>query len=283
MFEHIVVAAHFASASSPLFASLEELRNRGARELTLVDVLRSHHPEEQAEEHRVEARRRLEEEKSALEEAGFTVNIELRTGQPAHELYTIARARRANLILVGSRGEQYFREFLRGSTVLQLIRKTSTPTLLEPIEAGYRQVRGRGFDHLLLATDFSTGAGAAEKMALELAPSARGLVLLHVVEDEEAEALGEEGAMQAARDKLQALADRLPRLRYEPVIRVERGTASTEIRRLAEAEGATMLILGKRGQSPIRELLLGSTIQNVVRYATQSVLLVPQGLADIDS
>ncbi len=276
MFEHTIVAAHFASATSPLFASLEELKARGTRELTLVDVLRSHHASSQSEEHREEARRRLEEEKTEFERAGFKVNIELRTGQPAHELYTIARTRGASLILVGSRGEQYFREFLRGSTVLQLMRKTTTPTLLEPIEADYRKVRGRGFDHLMLATDFSRSAGAAESMAVDLAAHAHRIQLVHVVEDDEVDVYGEAAALARARDELDAVAQRLPQMQEKPELHVVRGTASTEIRRIAEDRGVTMIVMGKRGNSPIRELLLGSTTQTVVRYATQSVLVVPQ-------
>jgi nucleotide-binding universal stress UspA family protein len=275
MFEHVVVAAHFASASSPLLASLEELRARGARELTLVDVLRSHHVEEQSADHREETHRRLEEQRTVLEEAGFKVNLEVRTGQPAHEFAHLARLRGASLILVGSRGEQYFREFMRGSTILQLIRKTSVPTLIEPIEGESRQVRGRGFDHLLLATDFSGTAADAEQMAVDLAGQARRLVLVHVMEDDEVDAFGEEGARERAQSTMQALVDRLPNMQQPPVVRIVEGTASSEIRRIAEDEGSSMIIMGKRGHSPIRELLLGSTIQNVVRYANCSVLMVP--------
>ncbi len=280
MFEHIVVAAHFSSATAPLFDSLRELQDRGAKTLTLVDVLRSHNTIDLSEEHRQEAMRRLEEEKTELERAGFSVNIELRMGQPAHELSTIARARGASLILVGSRGEHYFREFLRGSTVLQLVRKTSTPVLLEPIEAEIRQVKGRGFSRLLLATDFSSSAKDAEKMALSLADKAAELVLLHVIEEEEAEERGEERAAEQARENLAELARRLPN---GPKLsqRVERGVASRQIMRVAEEENSSMIVIGKRGNSPVRELMLGSTAQAVVRNASQSVLMVPSSLGQI--
>ncbi|MCC5810451.1 MAG: universal stress protein [Ectothiorhodospiraceae bacterium] len=280
MFEHTVVAAHFSSATAPLFDSLRELQDRGTRELTLVDVLRSHNTADLAEEHRVEAQRRLEEEKTELERAGFKVNIELRMGQPAHELSTIARGRGASLILVGSRGEHYFREFLRGSTVLQLVRKTSTPVLLEPIEADIRQVRARGFSRVLLATDFSASVRDAEQMAVELADKAAELVLLHVVEDDDAEELGEERAVARAREKLAEIAKRLPQA-TKLTQRVERGVASRQIMRVADEENSSMLVIGKRGDSPVRELMLGSTAQAVVRNASQSVLVVPSSLGQI--
>lgn len=276
MFKHVVVAAHFASASSRLLEEMDELRRLGTEEITLVDVLLSHHSETQDEVHRQDAHRRLEEEKSVLEEAGFHVNAELRTGQPAHELSTIARAAHASLILVGSRGEGHFREFLRGSTVLQLIRKTSTPTLIEPVGSGSRRVSGRGFRSLLLGSDFSESCYEAERHAAELAGSAEKIVLCHVLEDDVVDALGENAARAEAEKRLAALADQFANDRDRLLTRIEYGNPSRVLADVAEEEGSTMMIIGKRGRSPIRELMLGSTAQNVVRRATQSVLMVPR-------
>jgi len=282
MFEHTVVAAHFSSATERLLTSLQDLRDRGTRELTLVDVLRSHHSEAHSPEHRDEARRRLEEEQTELERAGFKVNIELRTGQPAHELSSIARERNAGLILVGSRGEQYVREFFRGSTVLQLSRKTNVPLLIEPIESDQRRVQGRGLDNILLATDFSTFSGAAERAALTLAERAKKLTLLHVLEADKYEDIGERPALEQAQRRLEELAARAPALGEGNVrVRTGKGTASREIRRIAEEEGASLIVLGKRGESPVQELMLGSTTQAVLRKAEQSVLMVPLRLGKL--
>lgn len=275
MYTHAVVAAHFAAASDRLLEELRELSTLGTREITLVDVLLSHHAEAQDEAHRREARRRLEEEKDTLERAGFRVNVELRTGQPAHELSTIARARGADLILVGSRGESRFREFLRGSTVLQLIRKTTTPTLIEPIGEN-RLVTGRGFRSLLLGTDFSESCFEAERHAAELARHAEKIVLAHVLEDEVIEALGHEQARQQADTRMAALAEQFDTVREHVVTHIETGNPSRTLMERAEEEGSTMVIVGKRGRSPIRELMIGSTAENVVRRARQSVLMVPR-------
>lgn len=281
MFEHIIVAAHFASSDAPLFKSLDELRERGTRELTLVDVMRSHSSSELSEEYRKEARSRLEAECESFERAGFKVNVELRIGQPAHELSSIARTRDASLILVGSRGEGAFREFLRGSTVMELIRKTHTPVLQEPIEPGNRQITGRGFADLLLATDFSSRAAEAEETALALLEKANRLVILHVVESDALEDFGEEQAMTKAQQQLEHLADRVGSRRHQVRLELRYGTASREIARVAREEGSTMVIIGKRGHSRIPELLLGSTAQNVFKRATQSILMVPNQLGKI--
>ncbi len=275
MYEHAVVAAHFASASTGLLDGLTELHKLGTRQLTLVDVLHSHHSDAHDEANRKEARRRLDEEKVTLEQAGFQVNVELRTGQPAYELSAIARTRHADLLLVGSRGESRFREFLRGSTVLQLIRKSTTPTLIEPI--GERpKVTGRGFRSILLGTDFSDSCFEAERHALELAGHAEKVVLCHVLEQEVTEDVGSALAREQAEGRLQALAEQYGSHQDHVVTRLEEGTPSRVLRDVARDEGSTMLIVGKRGRSPIRELILGSTTQNVVRRTDQSVLMVPR-------
>ena len=53
------------------------------------------------------------------------------------------------------------------------------------------------------------------------------------------------------------------------------GVPSEEIKRLAEIEKVTLIILTARGKGIIRELLLGSTAENVLRKTTKPVLLIP--------
>jgi nucleotide-binding universal stress UspA family protein len=283
MFEHVVVAAHFASANSPLFDSLKDLHACGARELTLVDVLRSHHSDSHDSGTRELATKRLQEQRTQLEAAGFRVNIEVTTGQPAQEIFNLARRHGASLILAGSRGEHHLREFLRGSTILQLVRKSTLPTLIEPIEAQYHQVRGRGFKRLLLATDFSGRGSPAEEVMLGLAAGADQLVLSHVIDEDLVEVFGEDQARAAAHEKLRRLAARLPASSPTPILEVVAGTPSREILRLAEIHDTSTIIMGKRGDGPVAEVLLGSTTDAVIREASCAVLMVPQRGVSTDS
>jgi len=97
-----------------------------------------------------------------------------------------------------------------------------------------------------------------------------------VVEEEESERIGQAKAEANARAGLEAIVARAPtaiadRLRT----RVVTGTPSREIVQTANEVGATMLVMGKRGRSPVQELLLGSTTQRTVRQASHSLLVVP--------
>lgn len=118
-------------------------------------------------------------------------------------------------------------------------------------------------------------------MARGLAEHAQRVIILHVIEDEELEAFGETIAHNQARDKLEALAERMPISRDKLTLELRQGTASREIKRIAREQAATTVIIGKRGHSPVRELMLGSTAQAIVMGATQSVLIVPGRLGRI--
>jgi nucleotide-binding universal stress UspA family protein len=56
---------------------------------------------------------------------------------------------------------------------------------------------------------------------------------------------------------------------------VREGAAAHGILEVAEAESASLIVLGTRGPSSAAELLLGSTSTEVLRYARCPVLVVP--------
>ncbi len=48
------------------------------------------------------------------------------------------------------------------------------------------------------------------------------------------------------------------------------------IARTAESEDMNLVIIGKRGRNPMRDILLGSTAEGVCRRAVCPVLIVPE-------
>lgn len=268
MFEHTVVAVHFSSSYKPLLESLSELREMGAKEFTLVDVLRVDEPKELSDEHKAEARRRLKQKQEDLEKEGFKVHIESPVGHPAQELVKVAMGVKANLILLASRGEGLWREFFHGSTVLELVRRTSIPTLIERLDPKDDTPISDLFSHILLATDGSKRAEGAEAHALELAGGAgnRKLTLLQVSEAE---------TPADAADRLRALADQARSKGADVAVRTEEGDPARVIGRVAREEHASLVVLGKRGNAPHKELMLGDTAQEICRNVASSVLVVP--------
>ena len=104
------------------------------------------------------------------------------------------------------------------------------------------------------------------------------MVLAHVIEPTLSlvEPEDQEEERGAATARLERLAHRL-RLQGLPVSwRVVSGQGiANQIRKLADAEEADLLVVGTHGARGIQRLLLGSVADKVVRAATQPVLVVP--------
>jgi nucleotide-binding universal stress UspA family protein len=83
-------------------------------------------------------------------------------------------------------------------------------------------------------------------------------------------------ATASPRERLDTLAEDLAvRMGVETAVNVRSGSAKTEILAEERRVDATVTVLGARGQSRLRRLLLGSVSESVVARGTANVLLVP--------
>jgi nucleotide-binding universal stress UspA family protein len=148
---------------------------------------------------------------------------------------------------------------------------------------GERQV-GRTLDPfrcLLVPTDFSSGADLALSRAarLRLAPKAKVLVV-HVLAPGLSVRLRSQAEADAWRrlEKAAALVAETARASGQSTVTVERelisGRAFVEIIRRARAASADLVVLGRHGQRPVRDMFIGSTAERVVRKGDVPVLVV---------
>jgi len=141
---------------------------------------------------------------------------------------------------------------------------------------------------VVAATDFSSTAARALQQAAELAHE-RGarLVLVHVTGLQPFSLGGprpaalppdfESAVREAAQKRLDAAAAEVPVEGLEMETVLENGTPSERLVEVAEREHADLVVLGTRGLSGLRHLLLGSTASAVVRGAPCPVLTVHPG------
>lgn len=135
---------------------------------------------------------------------------------------------------------------------------------------------------VMVATDFSDTAVAATAWGAEIATSHDGRILLvHALHVQGPMSdylpvtadLGEE-LRNAARERLDSEAGTLRTQGVEVDVRLEIGLPSQSILRVAEELSPDLLVLGTRGLSGFRHLLLGSTAERVVQRAPCPVLTV---------
>ena len=219
-------------------------------------------------------KRALRQYRTVIEDAGFSVETHVVRGTPHRRITGIARTVGADLTMIGSRGKSPLENRVIGSTARNLARTTVTPLLVNRVERETDEpdvVRRYLFQRLLYATDFSVNADAAFEAFSYLRHAATEATLVHVRTPKDSAPAGEADA----RAHLEGLAERLETWGLETRIDIRQGDPATEIL-AAEAEfEPTMTLLGSRGHSRLRRLLLGSVSEEIVAHAHGNVLLVP--------
>lgn len=142
-------------------------------------------------------------------------------------------------------------------------------------------------NNVVAATDFSDSARHAVRRAAQLAAQMDAtLTLLHVVNRpflgavqdlfgspaRAEEALTADATRMLNEQAAEVLARTGPAAMPPPHLKVVLGSVHDEL--LASGSSATLLVLGAHGESPMRDLLLGSTAERLLRYATCPVLTV---------
>ncbi|KOX98095.1 universal stress protein [Halorubrum sp. ASP1] len=272
----IVFATDLSDANEAAIESrtcLECLDNIGVREVHLLTVVpdnvSSGLPGMDAAS---DAREALAPQRNVFERAGFEVETHVARGTPHRRINGLAERLDADMIVVGSRGQSPLRNRLIGGTVRNVARTAVRPLLVERIEetaSGHAVRKEHLFQDVLYATDFSENAARAYDYFPSLTGATERAYLLHVGD-------GDAESTATAEERLDELAtDLRDRTGFDVETNVRSGNPVDEITAEEERVGATTTLIGARGTSRLRRLLLGSTAESIVARGTNNVLLVP--------
>ena len=217
-------------------------------------------------------RRVLRGYRSTIESAGFDVEMHVVRGTPHRRINGIADAVGADLVLVGSRGKSPLENRVIGSTARNLSRTTVVPLLVDRIERGVEDpdtVRRHLFKRTLYATDFSQNAEWAFEAFEYLQHATAEVTLVHVESPKDDIGIDDPAA------ELERLADELAAFGLETRTEVRQGDPADEILAAEAEHDPSTILLGSRGRSRLRRLLLGSVSEDVVVRSENNVYLVP--------
>ncbi|MFN4102089.1 MAG: universal stress protein, partial [Pararhodobacter sp.] len=223
----------------------------------------------------------LRDRAAPMREAGLEVDVDIRAaGEVAKDILSAATEHGADLIVIGSRGQNMIRGLFLGSVAREVIRLSTLPVRLEWIEATgtdgdaacERTCHG-GLRRLLLATDFSPQAHAAEAVAARLAPHAGVVELVHVVSSDEQARYARWPVM--ARAALDDIAHEVAAAGGKSEVHLATGKPSEEIARVAADRDADLIVVGKHGQGWVDSITIGSTAASLCEIARRPVLMVP--------
>lgn len=266
MFAHVLIGVDFSRAWPLLQQRLMRLRAKGVKKVTLACSISPKEIPHPSPDDIQRLQQRLDAEGEPLKDIGLNVTCLVETGKPSERLAALAQQHSSDLILLGCQGQGLWQNMLLGSTAQRLAHLSSTPLWLEPINDVLSS--GHDFTTLVLATDGSTAALAADRMFQALAPHYQNRVALMA----EALLVGDGRGMEEAQLHLAALEKRVSKLDTEIVS----GEARQALIEEAKAWKADLVIIGQQGHSRLKERLLGSTAQALLEGVNCPVLVVPE-------
>ena len=191
----------------------------------------------------------------------------------------------ADVIVLGSRGRGTLQRALLGSVSRDVVHEADGAVLVA-------KGKTRSPQRLLIGLDGSVRSTRAVAFVSRLPPPPRGRVtLLAVVEPTSSTSIGrlprsvrsvlaaemaalERERMTQARRKLSVAARRLTRAGWTVEKIVRRGIPLSELLKTASTRRADVTIVGARGATGLKRLLLGSVAEGTLAHSSGSVLVV---------
>jgi nucleotide-binding universal stress UspA family protein len=227
---------------------------------------------------RASARRTVEQGQIRVEDWRTPVSQVVRSGHPVKVIADLVGEMGADLLVLGPRGRGRLEAFLLGSVTQSLLGLARCPVLVarQPVDPPHR---------VILATDGSPYADAATGvLAAFPLPDDATIDVVTVVtswtppdHDEAADGFTALVAAQMglAHDDATAAVDALTARGWAAQVSIRTGDPAREIVEAARTINANLVVVGTRGQSRVRGLLLGSVSRRVAATAPCSVLVVP--------
>lgn len=281
MLKSILVASDLSSRSKPAVQRGVQLAEGSGAALCILHVV-----EDDLLEDRMRNEIRSAEDYLTKHVTGFgkppACDVAVATGHAFHVIGEEARAREADLIVMGAHRRQFLRDVFVGTTIERVTRTAGRPVLMANSKTGER------WRKVFIATDMSEASGHAARKAHALgllenadvsfvhgyAPITRqmmthaGIPAERVHEEAERE-------FQSTRRELGQFIQGLDLGELNYNARIIEGVGADAISGLVEQAKPDLLVIGTRGLSGIRRLFLGSVAQELMGSVEIDVLAVP--------
>lgn len=209
-------------------------------------------------------------------------DVLVRVGDPFDVIVRTAREQEADLIVLGAHRKRILRDIFVGTTIERVMRTGSAPVLM------VNSYPNDPYRRLLLAIDMSEASGRAAQAARTLGLLSPAKVsILHAFRPYAKSMLGYVGANQEVVTKhvvhtaLEAAGEVTSFLRREGLnddryeIILEEGDPFGTIRDVVKRQNPDLLVIGTRGHTGLKRILLGSVADEVLRQVECDVLAVP--------
>jgi nucleotide-binding universal stress UspA family protein len=273
--KRILVAASLTDGRNAAFERGLALARASGAELYVLHAVPANQAFSVGGTHRL---KRAAELRSRAEKAGVVVRTVEQHGDPAEIIELHANARAVDLIVMGADRTLGSRWLRRPSIAERVLRRTTKPTLIVPIDDDGES----RFGDLLVAVDLSPASKALVDFAVELAgDDPPRLTVVHAAKGIDSASPVQSRAtwmvpeyrthvLEDARRQLEALVADVPSA-VETRVQIATGSHAKAIVKAAEAVYADLVVVGRSG----RFRPLGSTALRVLRDNKRALLVVP--------
>ncbi len=226
-------------------------------------------------------RRQMAGSEGKVSARGISVQTVIQRGiNPADTILEYVEENPFDLIIMGTHGRTGLKHVLQGSVAEKVVRLSPVPVLTI-----HRDVHKFDFDDILVPIDFSMYSHKAVEFAVDLAHNFNSrLVFLHVIEQEihpSFYAAGVTSIFEIDHDLKQRVIQNMQEFvedfideNFSVKYVVLEGKAHREIVEYAKENNMDLIVIATHGLTGLEYLLLGSTTEKVVRWATCPVFTV---------
>ncbi len=281
MLSKVLFPVVFTEETEQIIGCLAGLSKNGVKELLLFHVLSV------SDEMNKFANEKYEEEllfkwKKFLEEYNLKVDYKIITGIPWIEIVDLAEKGDFSFIIIGSHGSSFLDRVILGSVTERVVQHSKKPILIYKIKS---KAEGEGlycqdiFKKILYCTDFSH---SSEKCIPYVESMLQGgnqqLIILHVQDLRnlryiEADRIDDFNKKDL--ERLEELKKHFEKKGFKNVMTLlTTGYSITEILNYSATENPTLIVIGKKGKTNLKEMLLGGVSQTLIHKSTVPIFLV---------
>jgi nucleotide-binding universal stress UspA family protein len=210
--------------------------------------------------------------------AGVPHRAELREGDPREVVPEVARDDNAVVVIVGARGNGGFHGLGLGSVAHHLAHHLLTPLVIVPGSGGPLQ-GGR----VVVGLDGSRSDVATLEWAVSLAEAVHGSVTAVYASDPMGASFAHPYGETIADQKEEVVRAQVARAAtpgVEIAVTVDIDHPVPALTRVADQVDASVIVLGRKGASRLRGVLLGRVPAQLPYHAHRPVAIVPRSAAD---
>jgi nucleotide-binding universal stress UspA family protein len=220
-------------------------------------------------------RHRLEEIVNNAKDGGVKCVPKLVEGNIAEQVRLLAEEIDADLIVLGTRGEERFERLIMGSVAESVVHSSKAPVLTVGPRVFRRPKLEASLKHIIYATDFSSDSVHAAPYAISLAEEfAAKITLVHVLPPELRQHQSQESLLTYFHGQLKKLVPAEAQFWCEPEFILEFGGSSEAIVNLAEERNADLIVLGTRKSSGVLTYFKSGVAYHVMCQAECPVFTV---------